>query len=164
MLKSNSAITTESSNSQTMSYYLMIRETIHGLDGLIVKVIYQSVTIITGSLTLAVLLFEKIGNPHGATILAALLTIIAIFLTLNSRRRVKLYSDVLAQNVEVAQKLENLLFSDDGIKVTKQIEKNVKYAGMKGEGIFLRSMRVFYWIEGALVAYLVMSLILGWKV
>ena len=33
----NSPFTTESSNTQSMSYYLMLREAIYGLDGLIVK-------------------------------------------------------------------------------------------------------------------------------
>ena len=154
-MKKITEITSESSNSQDMSYYIMIRETIHGLDGLITKVIYQSVTIITGSLTLAVLLFEKIQNPYGATLLAFALTIIAFSLTRNSRRRTKLLSDLLTTNVEVAAKLENLLLSDDSIKITQLIEKNVEYAGRRGERIFLKSMQKFYWIEGILSLYFI---------
>ena len=164
MQNRDSSFMTEFSNPESMSYYLLLRETIHGLDKLIVTVIYQSVTIITGSLTLAVLFFEKIENPWGATILAVILTVIAMFLTRNSRRRVKLYSDILAQKVKVAEKLENLLFSDDSVKVTQQIEKNVQYAGMKGEGIFIKSMLLLYWIEIALLLYLLVALVLRSKV
>lgn len=153
MQKFNSTFPTESFNSQIMSYYLMLRETIQEMDRLIVTVIHQSVTIISGCLTLSILLFEKIEDPLHATILAFLLTIIAFLLTYNSQKRIKLYSDILAQTVKVAGELENSLIPNDSIKITLQIEKNVKYAGMKGEGIFLRSTKVFYLIESALLLY-----------
>lgn len=159
MQKFDSTFTTESSNPQSMSYYLMIRETIHGLDRLIVTVVYQSVTIITGSLTLGILLFEKIENLLHASILACFLTFVAILLTYNSQKRIKLYTDILVQKVKVAEKLEDLLFSNGSIKITQQIEKNVKYAGMKGESIFLRSTKVFYLIESALLSYFVIKAI-----
>lgn len=159
MKKFDSTFTAESSNPQSMSFYLMIRETIHGLDKLIVTVIHQSVTIITGCLTLAILLFEKIDNPLHATFLACFLIIIAILFTYNSQKRIKLYTCILGQKVKVAKKLENLLFSNDSIKITQQIEKNVEYAGMNGESIFLISTQVFYLIESALLLYFVIKAI-----
>ena len=147
MQKFNPTFTTESANPESMSYYIMIRETIHGLDRLIVKVIYQSVTIITGSITLGVLLFENIETPLHASFIALSLTIVAIFLTYNSKKRIKLYTDILGQNVKVAKELESLLFSNNNIKITQQIENIVENAGMKGERIYLRSSNLLYVIE-----------------
>lgn len=155
MQKFDSIFTTESSNPQSMSYYIMIRETIHGLDRLIVTVVYQSVTIITGSLTFGILFFGYIKNPLHASIIACFLTFVAIFLTYNSKKRIKLYTEILGQNVKVAKELENLLFSNDNIKITQQIENIVEYAGMKGERIFLRSSNLLYVIEFLLLLYFV---------
>jgi len=155
----DSTFTTESSNPQSMSYYIMIRETIHGLDRLIATVVYQSVTIITGSLTLGILLFEYIKNPLHASSLACFLTIFAFLLTYNSKKRITLYTDILVQNVKVAERLEDLLFSNDSIKITKQIEKIVSYAGMKGKSLFLRSTKLLYLIESGLLLYFAINAI-----
>jgi len=158
-----SKITKESTSPQDMSYYVMIRETIHGLDNLIVKVIYQSVAIITGALTLGVGLLPVIQDPWGRVFLG-IVTISAFILTLNSQRRIKLYSDLLVQNVEVAETLENALLSDDSITITQRIEKNVKHAGMEGEKIFLRGVKVLYAIEFALFVCVVLSFIFYWEI
>ncbi len=155
----NSSFITESSNPQSMSYYIMIRETIHSLDRLIATVVYQSVTIITGSLTFGILLFGYIENPLHASSLACFLTLFAFFLTYNSKKRITLYTDMLVQNVKVAERLEDLLFSNDSIKITKQIEKIVNYAGMKGKSLFLRSSKVLYLIEGGLSLYFAINAI-----
>lgn len=155
MQQIDSTITTESSNPQIMSYYLMIRETIHGLDRLIVTVIYQSVTIITSCLTFGILLFEKVGDPLTATFIAFFLTSMAFLLTGNSNKRIKFYANMLVQEVQVAKELENWLFSKDSIKITWQIEKNVEYAGMRGESLFLRITKIFYVIEAVLCIYFV---------
>lgn len=51
-----------------------------------------------------------------------------------------------------------------GIKITKRIEKNVEYAGMKGEIIFKIGIMAFYVIEFALLVYLVLTPFFGWEV
>ena len=157
MQKFDATFTTGSSNPQIMSYYIMLRETIHGMDKLIVTVVHQSVTLITSFLTLSILLFEKIEEPLHATILAVLLIIIAFLLTYNSEKRIKLYTRILVQTVRVTGELEDSLLPNDSVKITQQIEKNVEYAGMKGEGIFLKSTQVFYLIESALLLYFVIK-------
>ena len=58
------------------------------------------------------------------------------------------------------------MLSDDNIKITKRIEQNVEYAGMKGEIIFKRGIIAFYAIEVTILVYLVywaLSLFFGWK-
>ncbi len=172
------AITTESCSPEDMSYYVMIRETIHGLDNLIVTTIHHSVTIITGALVLGVVLAPIIADPWGRVFLG-IITVVALILTWGSHRRVKLYSDMLTQQVAVAEDMEDLLLSDDsikaikpieekdrytGIKITKRIEKNVEYAGMKGEIIFKIGIMAFYVIEFALLVYLVLTPFFGWEV
>ena len=159
MKKSNFSVINKSSNSNIISYYTTIRETIHGLDRLIVTVIHQSVTIITGCLTFSILLYEKIKNSWHAPTLALILIIIAFFLTLNSQRKIKLYTNLMAQNIEVAVILEDLLFKDDKIKITQKIQKIVEHAGVKGEGIFLAGIKVFYAIEFALFVYFIVRAI-----
>lgn len=162
MSKSDSTFTTEFSESQNIFYYNMIRDTVHSLDKLIVTVIYQSVTFITGSLTLSILFFGYLNNHLHSCILGFFLTIIAFLLTFNSERRIKLYTSILGEHVKVAERIEDLFFKDDGIKVTKQIEKNVNYAGMKGEAIFLRSIKLLYLIEvGLLIYFLINAIIMG---
>ena len=156
MKKTNSKIIlTEYADSRSMSFYQMIRETIHGLDKLIVTVIYQSVTIITGCLTLSILLFEKIENRAHAPCLSVILVIIAFLITRNSQNRIKFYTNLMGENIKLAEELENLLFFHNSIKITHRIEKKVKYAGKKGEQIFRKSIIVFYIIE----AFLVMCLL-----
>ena len=157
MQKFDATFTTGSSNPQIMSYYIMLRETIHGMDKLIVTVVHQSVTLITSFLTLSILLFEKIEEPLHATILAVLLIIIAFLLTYNSEKRIKLYTRILVQTVRVTGELEDSLLPNDSVKITQQIQNNVKYAGMTGEGIFLKSTQVFYLIESALLLYFVIK-------
>jgi hypothetical protein len=136
-----------------MSYYLKTRETIHGLDKLIASAIHQSVTMITASLTLGVVLYEKIDDPLHSTILALLLTIIAFIITYNVQRRIKFYSDMLTQAILVADRLEDSLISDHEVKLTRQIEENVPLAKIGGVGIYLTSSKVFYLIEGILFLY-----------
>jgi len=159
-------VTTQACSPEDMSYYVMIRETTHGLDNLIVTTIHHSVVIITGALGLGVALFPVIQDPWGKAFLFVT-TVVAFILTLGSHRRVKLYSDLLTEHVAVAEELEDQLLSDDNIKITKRIEQNVEYAGMKGEIIFKRGIMAFYTIEVAILAYLVywtLSLFFGWKV
>ncbi len=160
------AVTTESCNSEGMSYYVMIRETLHGLDSLIVTTIHHSVVMITGALGLGVALSPVIQDPWGKAFLF-ITTVVAFILTLGSHRRVKLYSSLLTEHVVVAEELEDWLLSDENIKITKRIEQNVEYAGMKGEIIFKRGIMAFYAIEAAILMYLmywILSLFFGWKV
>jgi hypothetical protein len=149
----DSQITVPGCDSESMSYYINTRDTIHGLDKLIASAIYQSVTMITASLTLAVVLYEKIDNPLHSTILALLLTIIAFIITFNVQRRIKFYSDLLTQAIGVALKLENSLISDDQLKLTLWIERNVPFAKIGGVIIYLTSTKVFYLIEAILFFY-----------
>ena len=158
-------ITTQACSPEDMSYYVMIRETIHGLDNLIVTTIHHSVVIITGALGLGVALFPVIQDPWSKAFLF-IATVVAFTLTLGSHKRVKLYSDLLTEHVAVAGELEAQLLSDDNIKITKRIEQNVEYAGMKGEIIFKRGIMAFYAIEAAILVYLVywvLSLFFSWK-
>ena len=146
-----------------IDYYRVVRETIHGLDNLIVTVIHQSVIIITAALTLGVGLSGVIGDPWNRVFLG-IITIIAFYVTWGSQRRVKLYSDILVEQIEVAEKMEESLISNDSIRITRQVERNVKHAGMDGEAIFLMGIKTFYAIEFALAVYLVLSPIFGWKI
>lgn len=149
----DSKITAPACDSESMSYHLNTRDTIQGLDRLIAPAIYQSVTMITASLTLAVVLYEKIDNLLHSTILALLLTIIAFIITFNVQRRIKFCSDILTQAIGVAVKLENSLISSDEIKLTLQIERNVPFARIGGVSIYLTSSKVFYLIEAILFLY-----------
>lgn len=147
-------VTTESCNAEGMSYYVMIRQTIHGIDNLIVTTIHHSIVIITAALGLGVTLSPIIQDPWGKAFLF-ITTVVAFILTLGSHKRVELYTDLLVEHVAVAKKLEDSLLSDENVKITKRIEKNVEYAGMKGEIIFKRGIIAFYAIEAAVVVYLV---------
>ena len=69
----------ENASGEDLSYYRMLRDTIHGLDNVIVTVIAQSFTILTGIITLSILLYEKIDDRFSATILALFLIIISFF-------------------------------------------------------------------------------------
>lgn len=149
----DSKITTDNCNQESMSYYLKTRETIHGLDQLIASAIAQSVTMVTASLTLGVILYEKIDNPLHSTLLALLLTFIAFLITYNAQRRITFYSQLLEQTVKVAEKLEDVLIKKDDVKLSKQIEDKVQFAGFGGVRIYLRSIKVFYLIEIGLVLY-----------
>ena len=141
-------------NERDLSYYLMLRETIHGLDNVIVTIIAQSFTIITGALGFSVLLYEKIDNKISATILALFLVLISVFITFNSKRRVKLYSDLLGQSVQTAQEIEEKIIKSVDDQITNRLQKNVKHAGMKGEKLYLRGINIFFIIEGILLIYL----------
>jgi hypothetical protein len=136
----------------------MIRETIHGLDNLIVTTIHHSVVIITGALCLGVALFPIIEAPWNQAFLF-ITTLVAFILTLGSHKRLKLYSGLLTEHVAVGQELEERLLSDDNVKITKRIEKEVKYAGRKGEIVFKRGIMAFYVIEVAIFVYLVYSIL-----
>jgi len=163
---SKGAITTENCSPEDMSYYTMIRETTHGLDNLIVTTIHHSVVIITGALGLGVALSPVIQDPWGKAFLL-ITTVVAFILTLGSHRRVELYSDLLTEHVAVAAELEDQLLSDDNIKITKRVEQNVEYAGMKGEIIFKRGIMAFYVIEAAIFIYLLYSILsplFCWKI
>jgi hypothetical protein len=153
MQNSDLKITTHNCNQESMSYYLKTRETIHGLDQLIASAIAQSVTMITASLTLGVILYEKIDNPLHSTLLALLLTFIAFLITYNAQRRITFYSQLLEQTVNVAKKLEDVLIKQDEVKLSKQIEDKVQFAGYGGVRIYLRSIKVFYLIEIGLALY-----------
>jgi hypothetical protein len=150
---SNSKITTPACDSDSMSYYVNTRGTIQGLDKLIASTIHQSVTMITASLTLGVLLYEKIANPSHAAILALLLTAIAFIITFNVQRRIMFYSDMLTQAIGVADKLENYLISDEHVKLTRQIEQEVPISKIGGVDIYLLSTKIFYAIEAILFLY-----------
>jgi hypothetical protein len=143
-----------------MSYYLKLRDTIHGIDKLIASAIHQSVTMITASLTLGVILYEKLGDLLNSTILALLLTIAAFWITLNAKRRIRFYSEMLNQTVKAAGDLEDLLISSDEVKITRQIQKKVKYSAIGGVNIYLASSHVFYVIEAALFIYFSVNAIL----
>lgn len=154
------AVTTDSCDADSMSYYVMIRETIHGIDNLIVTTIHHSIVIITAALGLGVTLSPVIQDPWGKAFLF-ITTIVAFVLTLGSQKRVELYTDLLIEHVKVAGELEDLLLSDDNVKITKKIEKEekgkdkkVEHAGERGKMIFKRGIIAFYAIEAAIMAYL----------
>lgn len=186
---SEGAITTENCSPEDMSYYVMIRETIHGLDNLIESTIHHSVTIITATLSLGVTLgvamsFLGEGPDYWGKIFLLVVTIVAFILTLSSHKRVGLYTGLLIENVAIAEKLEDKLIldiktnsdnsdsvnksveqqnckdkKDKGIRLTKRIEKNVKHAGPKGKRIFKGGIIAFYFIEAIIVAFLVCWLV-----
>lgn len=153
----DSKITAPGCDSQAMSYYLKTRDTIHGLDNLISSAIHQSVTMITAALTLAVVLYEKLGNPSQSTVSALLLTVIAFIITFNAQRRIKFYSDILHQAIGVAKELEKSLIPDESesVRLTGKIEAEVPLAEFGGVSIYLTSTKVFYLIEALLLLYFV---------
>ena len=190
-------ITTQACSPEDMSYYVMIRETIHGLDNLIESTIHHSVTIIAATLSLGVTLgvamgFLGEGPDYWGKIFLLVVTIVAFILTLNSHKRVVLYTDLLVENVAIAKKLEDILIldvntnsdnsdsvnksveqqnckdkKDKGIRLTKRIQKNVEHAGSRGKEIFKRGIIAFYAIEISMVAFLVYWLVspcFGWKI
>ena len=178
---SKGVITTENCTPEDMSYYTMIRETIHGLDNLITATIRHSVTIITGALGLGVALSPIIPNPYWGVAFLFLTTVVALILTWGSHQRVNLYADMLAEQVAVAEMLEDQLLLDiipaagsvqkkgeySGIKITKRIEQNVGYAGKRGKIIFKIGIIAFYTIEAAIFLYLiyrVLSFFFCWEV
>ena len=113
---SKGAITTENCSPEDMSYYVMIRETIHGLDNLIESTIHHSVTIITATLSVGITLGVAMGfwgdpNFWGKFFLL-FVTVIAIILTYSSSERVGLYANLLVENVDIAKKLEDELILD----------------------------------------------------
>jgi len=179
-------VTTQACSPEDMSYYVMIRETIHGLDNLIESTIHHSVTIITATLSVGVTLGVAMSSFGGepdcwGKIFLFVVTIVAFILTLSSHKRVGLYTDLLIENVAIAKKLEDKLIldintnsdnsdsvnksveqqncKDKGIRLTKRIEKNVEHAGKKGQGIFKRGIIAFYFIEAIIVAFLVYWLV-----
>ena len=156
----DSKITTDACDAQSMSYYLKLRDLIHGVDKLIASAIHQSVTMITASLTLGVILYEKLGDPQNATILALLLTIAAFWITLNAKRRIRFYSEILNHAVKAAADLEDILISSDDVKITRLVQKNIKYSAIGGVNIYLASSHVFYVIEAALFLYFSVNAIL----
>ena len=148
-----SKITADSCDAQSMSYYLKLRDLIHGVDKLIASAIHQSVTMITASLTLGVILYEKLGDPLNATILALLLTIAAFWITLNAKKRIRFYSEILNQAVKVAGDAEDSLIASPDMRITRRIAKEVKYSDIGGVNIYLASSHVFFVIEAALFSY-----------
>ena len=148
-----SKITTDSCDAQSMSYYLKLRDLIHGVDKLIASAIHQSVTMITASLTLGVILYEKLGDRLNATILALLLTIAAFWITLNAKKRIRFYSEILNQAVKVAGDAEDSLIASPDMRITRRIAKEVKYSDIGGVNIYLASSHVFFVIEAALFLY-----------
>ena len=142
---------------EDIAYYNKIRETIHGLDGVIVKVINDSVTMITGALGLSILLYDKLDSHLGKLVVGLILVIVAFLITLNSRGRIKLYSGLLGKAVGLAKTLELRLFVDND-RLTWRLEK-VPRSGLKGEKLYLRSTFVFYPIEIALAGFFVWRLI-----
>ena len=138
-----------------IAYYNKVRETIHGLDGVIVKVINDSVTMITGALGLSVLLYDKLSTPETKTGSGLVLVMSAFLITLNSRKRIKLYSGLLGKAVLLAKELEVKLFPE-GERLTWSLEE-VPRSGLKGEKLYVGSTSVFIAIE------LVLSLIFVWS-
>ena len=191
---SKGAITTENCSPEDMSYYVMIRETIHGLDNLIESTIHHSVTIITATLSLGVTLGVAMGflgeePDYWAKIFLLIVAIVAIIITFSSHKRVGLYTELLIENVAIAEKLEDKVIldintksdnndsvnksveqqncKDKGIRLTKRIEENVKHAGSKGKRIFKGGIIAFYFIEAIIVAFLVCWLVspcFGWEI
>jgi hypothetical protein len=151
----DSQITVPGCDSQAMSYYLKTRDTIHGLDNLISSAIHQSATMVTAALTLAVVLYEKLGSPSQSTVPALLLTVIAFIITFNAQRRIKFYSDMLSQAIGVAKELEKSLIPEESIRLTGRIEAKVPLAQFGGVNIYLTSTKVFYLIEALLFLYFV---------
>ncbi|MBI4524796.1 MAG: hypothetical protein HY695_13415 [Deltaproteobacteria bacterium] len=142
---------------EDLAYYNKIRDTIHGLDGVIVKVINDSVTMTTGALGLSVLLYDKLDSPLAKLVIGLILVLIAFLSTVNARGRIKLYSGLLGGAVELAKTLELRLFAANE-RLTSTLE-NVPRSGLKGEKLYLRSTFVFYPIEIALAGFFVWRLV-----
>lgn len=132
--------------SEDLAYYNKIRDTIHGLDGVIVKVITDSVTMITGALTLSVLLYDKLTGDNSKVAAGLTLVIIAFLITVNSLLRIKLYSGLLGASVEIAKAIEVKLFPVQDERLTWKLE-GVPRSGLKGEGVYLWSTAIFFIIE-----------------
>ncbi|HEY3306036.1 MAG TPA: hypothetical protein VGL70_21150 [Candidatus Binatia bacterium] len=100
-------------SSEDLAYYNKIRDTIQGLDGIIVKVITDSVTMITGALTLSVVLYDKLDKLPWNSFVGLILVSITFLITLNSRGRIKLYSNLLGGAVGIAKAIEPKLFTEN---------------------------------------------------
>jgi len=176
-------ITTQACNPEDMSYYVMIRETIHGFDNLITSHIHHSVTIITAALGVGLGFYPIISKIAVASdvdvslypmittfwdkVFLLVATAVAFVLTLSSHKRIGLYTDLLVEHVEVAKKIEEKLVSECDLRITQIIEDKVPHAGKKGRRIFKMGIIAFYSIEALILAYLVSSLVgpcFGWNV
>lgn len=142
-------------SSEDLTYYNKLRDTIQGLDGIIVKVITDSVTMITGALTLSVSLYDKLDSPLGKVASGLMLAIIAAVITLNSLLRIKLYSGLLGKAVGIAKAIDGRLFVK-GEGLTSALE-TVPRSGLKGEKVYWWSTAIFFFIEGVLIVFF------GWR-
>ena len=144
--------------SEDLTYYNKIRDTIHGLDGVIVKVINDSVTIVTGALTLSVVLYDKLDNSPWNSVVGLILVIITFGITYNSRERIKLYANLLAEAVAIAITIEPKLFADNE-SLTLRLDR-IPDAGMKGQALYLKSAKFLIVIEAILAGFYFLKLIL----
>lgn len=136
-------IVNEGASGEDLSYYSVIRNTIHGLDSVIVNVIQTSITMITGVVGLGILVYEKLADLRSNPGPGLILSLIALWITFNSHERIKLYSGLLGKSVELAEEIERRIFPA-ALQLTSKLQREVEHAGIRGEKLYRRSVTIFY--------------------
>lgn len=132
-------------------YHSTIRNTIQGLDRLLVSILTQGTAFVLAILSVGGALQEKMGPAitFWVTLSLTILTILIIF-------GVWLYSSLLGQAIEVCKAVENQVLgteTDEKYKLTHMLEKTFLAGGQYGRILYMLHAITLFGITAGICVY-----------
>lgn len=130
---------------EQMSYYQIVRETIHGLDSLRITTSIAGLTFNFSLLTAAAFLWNHNSLPQICTatyffqvsnIASVIFCLIAGTVNLAFLRKLGMFNAFIGQGVELGKRLEAAWIPQEENRLTFLFEKSNPYAGKRGDYIF----------------------------
>ncbi|MFQ5759072.1 MAG: hypothetical protein ACE5IF_05290 [Candidatus Bathyarchaeia archaeon] len=128
---------TQPADAQGVTFYQTVRETIQGLDNLILTLLLSGSVFLVAFLGVAGFLhknIECVGRWPVGAIGASLVSLIAILLDLALIIQLRLYISFLGEAVEIAKKIEEELVRSE-YQMTHRFERQM-FAGIRGKQLF----------------------------
>ncbi len=145
-----------------MTYYNLVRTTIHGLDGIRLKAAVSGLSVCTGYIAVGITLIHYVGtveilsiNVPVGHIFSTALCIISSFIAFQFVRKISMFSYFIKHAVDIALTLEEELIPEEELRLTMQFNKH-KYAGKNGDRLFKIAMYfiIFLACSGAIISIL----------
>ncbi len=137
-----------SGSSEEITYYQVIRSTLHSLDGIRLTAAVSGLTVCTSFIIVAITIIHYVGviaifstNVPAGQIISIMLCFISARIAKQFIRKIDLFNHFIDCAVEIALRLEEKLLPDKKLRLTAIFNKH-EFAGHRGDQLFKNALKL----------------------
>ncbi|WP_373542151.1 hypothetical protein [Chamaesiphon sp.] len=162
-------------SSEDIRYYSVVRDTIHGLDGIRVSTVSSGISIVLSLFGASIALWQnltplKLGQISWPLpeFVGLILAVFGSILSFSYQKKICLFNTFLREAVSIATKIEERIIPDIASRelyaLTKKFEQCHPSAGSRGDNLFERTLTMSFYILIALCVFLSFRIIVSFHI